>query len=487
MPENEFEKQVKELMEGLHFSPSEPVWEKIKKGIAEKKRRIWPVIFLFIAIAFFGGYWFYNSAKSTKTVSSYKQPGKIKTEKTLSNNNKQEINTAEKNTNLQGQSLLKNKTEINKPVIAESNNKKENRNAEVSEPLIKEKNKNIFSLKNSNINSESPKSNATIENNASIQNKNNEITSAPNLKNSIADEQSAKENNAGNINVTDQGKIDSINNNNTEIVKSITDTSVKTNTVVTNAKNSRSQKISQSKNHKWLFGISAMYGSSNITSNLVTLNKNKSLSSGLTGQVSNNPGVEQSPYETHPAYNLGITVQRKIFKNSYIVSGLNFVHLSSKSYTALKFDSSMVLVAPAAYATFSPTTVNLYRAGSEKTYIDKFNFIELPLSFQSNIFHIKNFGLLYNAGFSVMHLLSSKSLIYDSRSGSYFTNDDLLRRTQFQLTGGLNFELNTNHTGTFLLGPQFKYSLSNDVKDKDYNHFHFINYGIQASWLFHKK
>ena len=63
MPENEFEKQVKELMEELHFSPSAPVWEKIKKRISEKKRRVWPIFFLFISVAILSGYFFYTDTK----------------------------------------------------------------------------------------------------------------------------------------------------------------------------------------------------------------------------------------------------------------------------------------------------------------------------------------------------------------------------------------------------------------------------------------
>lgn len=482
MPENEFEKQVKELMESLHFSPSEPVWEKIKKGIAEKKRRLWPIIFLFITIAFFGGYWFYSAKQSAKTISSYKQPGKIKTEKKLPNNNKKESNAQKKNIITQEDSLRKNNsTKSNIPAFAKASSKKENPVTQ-KQSLIKrnntqENNNAIVSKKQS-----SAQPFATTDNNSETKNQNNEITNTPALKNSVTNSQTSKTNNAENIDAANQIKIDSVNNI-TKFSKSNIDT---TNTIAANAKQSHNKKNIQSNNSKWLFGVSAMYGNSNISNRLFSLNNKKSLQYAVNSGVGPyNSNTAEDPYNVQHAYNFGITVQRKILKHSYISTGLNFVHLSSKSYAALNLDSSLVLISSADFSFNS--TGNFYRAGSEKTYINNFNFIELPLAFQSNIFHTKNFGLLYDAGFSVMQLLSSNTLIYNNKTNSYFTNDDLLRHTQFQITGGLNLQLNTNHAGMFLLGPQFKYSLTPDVKNKDYNRFHFMNYGIQASWLFHKK
>src|SRR3569833_2461296 len=68
MPENEFEKQVKELMEELRFSPSAPVWEKIKKRISEKRRRVWPIFFFFFFVATVGGYFLYADIKHANQI-----------------------------------------------------------------------------------------------------------------------------------------------------------------------------------------------------------------------------------------------------------------------------------------------------------------------------------------------------------------------------------------------------------------------------------
>src|SRR5690242_798715 len=93
MPENEFEKQVKELMEELHFSPSAPVWERIKKRISEKKRRVWPIFFLFISVAILSGYFFYADTKHhSQNINKNIEAAKTPTTKILPGNTSKEKN-----------------------------------------------------------------------------------------------------------------------------------------------------------------------------------------------------------------------------------------------------------------------------------------------------------------------------------------------------------------------------------------------------------
>ena len=159
--------------------------------------------------------------------------------------------------------------------------------------------------------------------------------------------------------------------------------------------------------------------------------------------------------------------------------------LSSKSNTAISVDSSLVLYVANFQSNNSANS--FYRIGSAKTYTNNFNFIEIPVTFQSTIFHINKFSVLYNAGASVMQLISSKALVYDQHTNTLFSNDDLLRHTQFQLTAGLNFQLKLKNNNSILLGPNFEYSLSPYLKDNNYSRLHFIDYGLNASWLFNKK
>ena len=130
---------------------------------------------------------------------------------------------------------------------------------------------------------------------------------------------------------------------------------------------------------------------------------------------------------------------------------------------------------------------NYYRPGVVKEYINKYNFIELPVAFQQNLLQRKVFAFGYNAGFSVRQLLNSNALIYNEQGNIYFSNNDLLRKTQLQLQAGLNLKFNTGKTTSVYAGPQISYSLSNFTKSKDNGNFHFMTYGLKAGLLFHKK
>src|SRR5215831_9855336 len=62
MQENEFEKQVREMMEKFRIAPSDSVWDKVEQRIPkEKRRRRWVVFFLLFAGLTVSGYVMYNN------------------------------------------------------------------------------------------------------------------------------------------------------------------------------------------------------------------------------------------------------------------------------------------------------------------------------------------------------------------------------------------------------------------------------------------
>lgn len=173
-------------------------------------------------------------------------------------------------------------------------------------------------------------------------------------------------------------------------------------------------------------------------------------------------------------------------KDGYISSGLNFTHLSSKASVNNKIDSSLIIQTSNDIRSFYAVN-GYYQAGSLSTYISNYNFVELPVSLQQYFFQKKQIALSYNAGFSVRQLLSSNTLVYNPNNNVYFSKDDFFRKTQFQLLAGLRVEINTGKNNSVSVGPQFSYSLFNFAKNKNNGNFHFMNYGLQADFLLHKK
>ena len=75
--------------------------------------------------------------------------------------------------------------------------------------------------------------------------------------------------------------------------------------------------------------------------------------------------------------------------------------------------------------------------------------------------------------FSVRQLLSSNALIYNPGNNIYFSKDALLRKTQFQFTAGLNFEINTGKTNSIFVGPLIYIQPFQSYKKYQYRQFSF--------------
>lgn len=481
MQENEFEKQVKHKLEGFHLSPSAPVWEAIKKQIEKKKRRIVPFILLLCGIIISAGLFMYadmhnninRSGKNHTSADSIKNQNAQSSVTLQQDNNKQNISGA---SNLKDQHLpaLKNENKI-----------------KYNSSIFIVNNHQSSAIKN-RIN------NQQIENN-NLKNGKPTIAYQPIIKQNISADTSVYKNQFTNTETEKQHKQVAsaqinVQGDSGKIISNINiDSSSKINNQTANIDSSKqNKKPTVKKNNKstnWQLGVIAMYGRSNLNDNLFNtgLSTSKAFDQGsvpatLNGNVSTG---QKQPYNTNDAYEFGITIQKRFFSKSYVSTGLKYIHLSNKSTTVRNLDSSLIAVSP--YFLNNLSYNGYYRYGSEKTYTNTFSFIEIPLSFQSNFFHIRQFAVSYDAGISVMQLLSATSLLYDSKNNNFFSDNDLLRRTQFQLLAGLNLQLNTKNNGCFLLGPHLEYSLSTFLKNKDYNHLHFINYGLQALWLFNKK
>jgi hypothetical protein len=259
--------------------------------------------------------------------------------------------------------------------------------------------------------------------------------------------------------------------------------------------NVKQQKIKKPSNNnyaipKWQWGINAFYGGSNVIENLVDFNKtapaNLSYSPRpVTGNIDTAHG-NSNPYTASNAYQFGFVVQKKIMKNGFISTGLNFIHLSTKSDVTGKKDSAYT-VQNGNIITNSFYVNSFYQPGPSETYTNTYNFIELPVYFQQDLFYRHKLSLSYNAGFSIRQLLSSDALIYNRYSNIYYSKDELLRKTQWQFSAGINLKINAGKNMAVYVGPQFSYSLSNLLKDKDAGNFHLMIYGVQAGLMFHKK
>ena len=485
MQENEFEKQLKKMMEGFHISPSNSVWEKVSRKLNEKRRRKMPFFFLlaagFVTVGL-SAYYIYNQKhQNTNAVVADKSINTIKNSRPKDlNNSAIEKNNVVKN-DVSRSANKSTQLQYNKTLYSKENVPVNNTNNDF---VIKEK---TIKAQKITIHSQANTTTVIKEDNKQVAEGDNSITYLNNQQPLINSSETQSQNTVSN-NENDQTKTAS--NIQTEI-----DNSAKNSQAISqnnfNNSTAKSPSILKNKNFsipKWQFGFNAFYGKNNLNGKLAeTENITASYLSFNSGMIRSNDtvSINKHPFSASNAYAFGVTVKKRIFTNAFISSGLNFTHLSVKASIDKRINSAYVVQPSNTLSNFY--AVNSYYQAGESTYKSKYNFIELPVIFQQYFFHSKQTSFSYNVGFSVRRLISSDALIYNAGSNIYFSKDDLLQKTQFQLNGGLNFEIKTGKSNSIFVGPQVTYSLSNSLKNSDNGNFHFITYGVQASFLLHKK
>ena len=195
---------------------------------------------------------------------------------------------------------------------------------------------------------------------------------------------------------------------------------------------------------------------------------------GIAGNTNNNNFQNLFSFDASNAYGFGIVVRRKITGNGFLVSGLGYTHLSTKIVRRQNGDPSSMLQNVDSRNNY---VITAYPQNGKSAVHINFDFIELPVHFQQDLFAKKPVGLSWNAGVSLRQLVSSNIII----------GKDQVNKTQFELSGGLNVRFNAGKITSLYAGPQFSYSLSDALKNKNSGNFHFINYGLQAGLILHKK
>lgn len=476
MQENEFEKQVKEMMEGFRLTPSDTAWENISRKLKKERPRRLPFIFLLaLGVIIAVGIVFYLTKENAQEPaiaanSNNNVTGADKNDLTFKDSND---SSSVKDADVKSNTALsrRSKTDNFQPANPTDSEKASLKLSAIS--IRGNRNKNL------------PVHNTTIEQ----QNVLPQSTASSLKENIIPDagkpvsrEMASAETKD---NIADQVK-ETVNTDNTpEKNNAVPDSvvSVQNEKAIEPIKYVKKTTASKYTLPEWQWGVNASYGAGNAVNNLA--NTKKSGPQYLSLPVNNGGGVvyhNEYVYKPSASYSLGVDVQRKILKNAVLGSGLSFTHISTKSDVSGKVDSTTRA------SNFSGDLINGYfPPGVSEVYTNTYNFIELPLYFQQDFLQQKKFSFSYNAGFSVRQLLSSRSLIYNEADNIYFSRNDMLRKTQFQFLAGLNFKFNMGNTTSIYLGPQFSYSLSNMLKNDAYGNFHFMTYGVKAGLLLHKK
>lgn len=487
MQENEFEKQVKNMMEQFKTSPSNDAWEKVSRRIHAGKHKKKYLIFLLLAGLITAGYFSYTVFEKNK--------GNSKTYTVEKKNSAVEKDLVEKKSKKAGNDFVSDTLKINHEKAVAENNKQNTFHKRINalndkQVLLKQHNV----AENTLVNNEANKNGALPFEPGALSSKENSeknnINIQPAKTGSIAFENKKQVYTDSPLINTTTDNFNSLqpikNSSNKNFIQTDSANQLHNNTA---GKSNTSTKKSPASNNKipnWQLGITAFYGKSNLVEHLISFNKSAMDYISPSG-VFNNPDSFHNGklYTSSEAFHIGGIVQKRVAKNAVIGFGLNFTRLSAKSVVGRQVDS-------AAYFLNANGIANLfvqgfYQPGNSSAYKSNFNFIELPVYFQQDIFHANKISFAYNAGFSIRRLLSSNALIYDAGNNIYFSKDELFHKTQLQFLAGLKLNFNTNKNSTFFIAPQFQYNFSGLLKNSNGYNYHLINYGLQAGFLLNKK
>ncbi len=508
MPENEFEKQVQQKMDGLKVKPSEQIWQHVADAIVKRKtdKRIFVIVLLCLLIAAGGVFLL------TDTARQHKDKSLIITDNNGLKNNKE----TQPFNNEQHKQIV----EEQKKQVAEGSDS-------VSSLQITGKDRQVLEIQNAEKEfSQFHKSATTISakpfktvagnilpdkkealNHSSKRSFKTSRKISASIKNVLPDDLVDEEIIAGETPTTiviekifplNDMKINGPFLNPYHKIG----VEIKANNHLTiqakdySVENSPIKKvIPLQQKHQWKIGLNFSLGASSTRNGYLGIvgmgNGNGSREYTSADQVSGcvncaNNGVSYRPSAIKPSTGLvlGVFVQKNISPKTAFIIGLNYKMYNSVMMTGSRVDSAVIANNNNSYLSQSNF---FYRTGISARYKNNFHFLEMPLALHIKLGKQNKHPLYLNTGISIARLIASNALQFDTALAKYYSNNSLFNKTQIGISTGLLFSLSGSVKNPFLVGPDIRFSLNKMAATGLYQSSNYSYFGIQIQKIFGKK
>ena len=229
---------------------------------------------------------------------------------------------------------------------------------------------------------------------------------------------------------------------------------------------------------KLIFGITAYSGISNNLSGLLSMQKNyvQDYSSGVSGgnySVTNTSDDAKSGF----SFGLGVFVRKEISRKISLSAGVDYHLYKVKSAVGKPVNSPTGFYDPAQIAT---GLNRYYNAGNSVNYLNKYQFIQLPvnLEFQINKNHYK--PLVVSAGISPGWLVSSNALYANTERNVYYIDKEKFHHFQLSAQTAFLFAVKASHGFLLTAGPAAQYAFTNATKAANVDQ-HLFFAGLKAT------
>jgi hypothetical protein len=247
--------------------------------------------------------------------------------------------------------------------------------------------------------------------------------------------------------------------------------------------------VQSSPKRNWEAGFAGGVGISSVNQTLfhhTTVNAPMALANSGTSVIGAAAPQKQSASKIKPdlSFWAGILVQRAITDRLTITAGLNLHYYSTKIETGdqVTQDSLANAASQSYFYASAPLAAQpaapYYPVGNTKEYVNRYYFLELPVSIQWQLNHSRIMPLFWEGGAAISYLMSANSLYYDTHSGVYYKNGGGNNRVQVNVSTALLVGLPV--LGSRLqVGPQIQYGLSPLLNDNTVGDGHLFYGGIK--------
>jgi hypothetical protein len=449
MQENNFEQNVRQKLDELHLTPSEPVWQKVEASIKKKRERRLLLWLLPLMLLTSGLVWWQISSHPITDVAQHEtRPTTRITKPTFSKPHTiQAIQTNKKAVAKPENTVVINQTSAFKPIVIKK--------AAVIHHVVRGQQQT----------SEQTETLALTKKTTS--NKNKAVTFSTKTTEKTT---AVKENNLAQ-HTTKESKSNTTN---------YTDTLQQTKTTAPDSvAKVFQQTIKKNTNQKKLqWSIASRIGMSNTVGGLFigfgakSLDQyypNASYNSGGTTNVGYPSGYDSTGYRQAATptkgihFSIGARAKKSIGKTSFLIAGLQY------SFYSNHLNIGTELPADSAIGTTLSDARQVFRNnGNHNQFTNTFHFIELPVGLEYQLF--KNIPLHVQHGITISQLVASKALQYDYATNRYYQRSAAVPKTGLSLFTGIDYTILKERSFSLQAGPHVQYGLQPLFKNLSGNH-----------------
>lgn len=515
--QNEFEKKIKQRLEGLALTPADAVWENVASRIAneKKKRRMmfiwWTAVAILVAgvagwFALAGDYSSKNAgnkfAHTPKPTNQFQSPG-VNAPKSGATgedlSQKSNVARGEKLPAKAGANLPELANNVDGNAVTGSSNKvvidKQTNAGKVGSAFVKKQ--NLFAINNAT--RQLNKSKLVLPGSRSdrpvtlITKRVLDASEPPGRIRGINSPAMAVEG----VRSAEQNAAAGVADSATSTGDQLTKSQHLQPKIDSSSLAQTQPKVSLAKTRKTAFGFTVLFGRSdnktglNILSSPLADNVFSSTPSNQNSGGVSAPAIERITYAAARSFGVGFFAQRHLGKSVSITASIQYHYYSATTMAGKKVMSqrnlydTLLKAAVSVNEFYSLSAANGQIAGLSK-FTNRYHFIQLPVNLQLQLLHIGNKPVLLTAGLTPGFIVGSAALYYNRYDRISYVDKRQFRTFQLSTQAGLAFGLINAKKFTLNLGPQLEYGLTNLSKSLYNTKQHLTFIGLKSNIVFLK-